>query len=135
MHTAYRSPTFRSVSLCVLALAAALVCFPADAPAAAKKQAAVPPPTPADAMQAIRNAIDRGVPAYNSGDHAGCTAIYKDTAQALLTRYAAALDEGSRARLRSALKTIEKQHRADKRAWELRYAMDDVYEALQKKDH
>jgi uncharacterized surface protein with fasciclin (FAS1) repeats len=105
------------------------------APAAAKKQAAVPTPTPADAMQEIRNAIDRGVPAYNSGDHAGCTAIYKDTAQSLLTRYAAALDEGSRARLRSALKTIERQHRADKRAWELRYALDDVYAALQKKDH
>lgn len=82
------------------------------------------------AMSVIELAIERGVPLFNSHKAEACAAIYEVTAQSLLTGYADVLDESARKRLQKALADIHKDHSPTKKAWTLRYALDDVYRSL-----
>jgi len=95
----------------------------------------LPAPTPTrKAMSVIELAIERGVPLFNSHKAEACAAIYEVTAQSLLTGHADALDEPARKRLRKALASAHKDHSPRKKAWVLRYALDDVYRSLRKSD-
>ena len=98
--------------------------------------AQLPETTPArKAMGVIELAIERGVPLFNSGKPGACAAIYEITARSLLTGHADALNDEARERLRKALSDIHKDHRPEKQAWVLRYALDDVYRSLRKKEN
>jgi len=95
----------------------------------------LPDPTPArKAMTIIELAIERGVPLYNAHKAEACAAIYEIAAQSLLTGHGRALEEADRKRLRKALDDVHKDHTPRKKAWVLRYALDDVYRALTKRD-
>jgi len=95
----------------------------------------LPETTPArKAMGVIELAIERGVPLFNSGKPEACAAIYEVTARSLMTGHAPALTEDGRKRLHKALSDIHKDHRPEKQAWVLRYALDDVYRSLRKKE-
>ena len=93
----------------------------------------LPEPTPArKAMSVIELAIERGVPLFNAHKAEACAAIYEVTAQSLLTGHAEALGASARKRLREAMSAVRKDHSPRKKAWVLRYALDDVYRSLRK---
>lgn len=72
----------------------------------------------------IELAIARGVPLFNEGNPAACAATYEVACTALL-----AMPDTSdtvAASLRSALKEIETTNDASRKAWILRYALDDA---------
>jgi uncharacterized surface protein with fasciclin (FAS1) repeats len=95
----------------------------------------LPETTPARrAMRVIELAIERGVPLFNSGNPEACAAIYEVTARSLLTGHADALNDEDLKRLGKALNDIRKDHRPGKQAWVLRYALDDVYRSLRKRE-
>jgi len=95
----------------------------------------LPEPTPArKAMSVIELAVERGVPLFNAGKVEACAAIYEVTAQSLLTGHVDALDDSARKRLRRALADVRKDHSPRKKAWVLRYALDDVYRSLRKRN-
>ena len=82
----------------------------------------------ADAGSAIMQAIDRGVPMFNHGNPSATVAIYSEVAQALLT--SADLRHAERMRLERGLSASERSRSARESAWQLRYALDDVYDSL-----
>ena len=91
----------------------------------------LPEPTPTRrAMGVIELAIERGVPLFNAHKAEACAAIYEVTAQSLLTGHGDALNESARKRLRKALTDVHQDHSPTKKAWILRYALDDVYRSL-----
>ena len=95
----------------------------------------LPEKTPArKAMGVIELAVERGVPLFNSGKPEACAAIYEVTARSLLTGHAAALSDNDRKRLHKALIDVHRDHRPEKQAWVLRYALDGVYRSLRKKE-
>jgi len=92
---------------------------------------ALPEPTPVrKAMGVIELAIERGAPLYNAHRPEACAAVYEVAARSLLDGHQDALSEAARARLSKALADIRKDHRASRKAWTLRYALDDVYNSL-----
>jgi uncharacterized surface protein with fasciclin (FAS1) repeats len=93
----------------------------------------LPEPTPRrKAMAVIELAIERGVPLFNAKNAEACAAIYEVTAQSLLAGHAEVLDESSRTRLQKALTDVQKNHSPVRKAWILRYALDDAYRSLSK---
>lgn len=74
--------------------------------------------------EAIDAAIRIGAPTYNAGDHAGCFAIYRATAERIL---GSGLESAAAAaRLEVALARAASQPSATLAAWEMRYAFDDL---------
>jgi len=94
---------------------------------------AVPPPperaVPPSVCGPIEAAIVRGAPAYNAGDYAGCARLYAQTATALAERELANGPVAARARLRAALARAGRSQNPSDAAWEMRYALDDLYQA------
>lgn len=86
------------------------------------------------AMGVIELAIERGVPLYNAQKPEACAAIYEVAVQSLLNGHQEALDDTDRTRLRNAVSGIRQDHRPAHKAWTLRYALDDVYRSLRKKE-
>jgi hypothetical protein len=76
--------------------------------------------SPDAAVRAIRAAISRGAPLYNSGDVAGCAALYMETARA--TAVSGSLTDLSSLELVSLLQSPPAD--ANTRAWALRHAFD-----------
>ena len=76
----------------------------------------------------IELAIKRGVPLFNSGEVAGCAALYELTCEAL--RSMASLPEGFRKELTSSLKSARAEESARQRAWILRGAIDQAWTSL-----
>ncbi|QTN31719.1 CIA30 family protein [Akkermansiaceae bacterium] len=80
---------------------------------------------PASALKSIENAIDRGVPIYNSGDPAKCAAIYRECLMSL------SKDKSLDARLREMLSTVaergSRHDNAEDQAWLYRSALDKAY--------
>jgi len=76
----------------------------------------------------IRMAIDEGAPLYNHGNHRATAALYEITARSLMSF--ADLDEAQSERLARGI-AERRQASSDARgAWALRYALDDVRDAL-----
>ncbi len=76
----------------------------------------------------IELSIDKAVPLFNSGEVAGCAALYEVTCEAL--RSNASLPEGFRKELASSLNEARAEESARKRAWILRGALDRAWAAL-----
>lgn len=72
----------------------------------------------------IVEAIDRGVPLFNSGDHEGCARVYEETARRILALGGPELSLLDRHELAAALD--ETADAATARAWSLRNAFDRV---------
>ena len=94
-------------------------------PPAAPPDKAVPP----SVCGPIEAAIVRGAPAYNAGDYAGCARLYADTARGLAERELRNGPVAARARLRAALARAGRAQNPADAAWEMRYALDDLYHA------
>ncbi len=131
-----RFPSARALleALRPLAAGAAVAAAPAAAagatgtvtgPPARAPERAVPPSVCAP----IEAAIVRGAPAYNAGDYAGCAALYAQTAAGLVDRELRAGPIAARARLRAALARAGRAPTPSEAAWEMRYALDDLYAA------
>ncbi len=76
----------------------------------------------------IELAIKRGVPLFNSGEVAGCAAIYELTCESL--RSMADLPAGFRKELTDSLKAASAEESGRQRAWILRGAIDKAWTAL-----
>ena len=88
--------------------------------------------TPAQAARAvIELAIERGVPLFNSGQHAACAAVYEVAAESLLKSHTDALAGKERAVLQEALNKMRtEKDNPRQQAWTLRRAIDAAYEGL-----
>ncbi len=80
-----------------------------------------------DVRGMIRMAINRGAPLYNHGQPEACAAVYEVTAHSLLQF--ADMDADDARVLRMALRRANQTYSADKQAWILREALDEVYES------
>ena len=79
-------------------------------------------------IELIESAIDRGVPAFNQGDHQGCADIYRDCLQQLIsTKKVNGELVGAMETLVSASNKLKDN---TKRAWMLRNGLDHLYQAL-----
>lgn len=76
----------------------------------------------------IENAISRGVPIFNQGDHAGCAAIYMECMTALADD--PSLDSDVREALERLAGRLQEVDSDTRRAWMLRSGLDHVYAAL-----
>jgi len=82
----------------------------------------------APVLAALGRAIERGVPAYNSGDHAGCAAIYRTAIEGVVLLAGDVITPEERALLLRSLTESGVQD-ATAAAWTLRGAMDVVLNA------
>jgi uncharacterized surface protein with fasciclin (FAS1) repeats len=83
---------------------------------------------PLKASELIELAIQRGVPIFNSGDVAGCSAIYEVASEALRTMES--VPEESCKVLAKALKAARAESSDRQRAWILRSAIDKTMASL-----
>ncbi len=90
-----------------------------------------PPPSSLDrgpvskrTRSAIQQAIMHGAPLYNSGDHAGCYALYEQTAEQVIQDVTEPW--AIKARLQSALRRAATRASATEAAWDMRYGFDDL---------
>ena len=91
----------------------------------------LPAPGPKDAARSlIELAIERGVPLFNSNKADACAAIYEVTARSLLTGHRSVLTESVRGRLTKSLSEAGETETPKKKAWVLRYALDNAYRSL-----
>lgn len=123
-----RFPSARSLLEALRSLAApaaAPALGEAPTPAAPAVQPAVPPAVTGP----IEAAILRGAPAYNAGNYAACATLYARTAAALIDGVLAPGPAAARARLRAAIARAGRAGTPSEAAWEMRYALDDVYAA------
>jgi uncharacterized surface protein with fasciclin (FAS1) repeats len=81
-----------------------------------------------DPRSLIEEAIDRGVPVFNHGDHAKCAAIYKRCLQQLAS--SGHLDGTMRKSLQAILERAEGVECDTDRAWIYRHALDGVHHAV-----
>jgi len=81
------------------------------------------------AREMIEGAIKRGVPLFNDGHHAACTAVYEMAAMGLLASADGTIGDSERGTLNKALKAVQRSHDSKKNAWTMRHALDEVYEA------
>lgn len=79
-----------------------------------------------DAERLVRTAIHEGVPVFNHGNHAACTAVYTKTAQALVEMPEAAVSPRERAMLQVALNKTSDSKCMTTNAWTLRHAFDQM---------
>lgn len=85
------------------------------------------PVTRAAASEMIENAIARGAPKYNHGQAAATVAIYR---AALTSLKQSQLNGAEMRRIERGLSSANHSANANDAAWELRYALDDVYASL-----
>jgi len=88
--------------------------------------------TRAESAEAIRRAIDRGVPMFNHGNASGTVAVYRAVAEKLIR--GGGLSTEQRTRLEIGLSEAADAHGARAGAWQLRYALDDVASSLHGSD-
>ncbi|HTJ84862.1 MAG TPA: serine/threonine-protein kinase [Polyangiaceae bacterium] len=74
--------------------------------------------------ETIERVILEGAPRYNSGDHAGCAALYRACAEDLSRRFPEPI--AIAARLEAAMRRAATRQSPTEAAWDLRYAFDDL---------
>ena len=84
------------------------------------------PMKPTQAMRMLEDAIERGVPVFNRGDHHECAEIYKAVCMAIVNSKSDQLPQSAMTALKSGLGRAEHQHDAGSRAWALRRGMDSA---------
>ncbi len=88
-----------------------------------KEEVIVQPMGYKDACVEISAAISRGGPTYDSGNHSGCYAIYKRTAERIVESCSLLV---VRQKLRKALDLASSQSNSTDRAWTLRSSFDNI---------
>lgn len=84
-------------------------------------------------QEEIRATIQTGAPLYNSGDHKGCSRLYRGLATELLSTYRSSDREPrdvsqAMQRLARGLKEASNSNDHSKSAWALRHAFDEIGE-------
>lgn len=90
-----------------------------------KKTAAAPSKTP---LERIEDAIDKGVPVFNEGNHGKCAEIYRDCMVAISKD--TTVDPMVSKALRQLVERTQEIKDDTQRAWLLRSGLDHVYSAL-----
>ena len=88
------------------------------------------PMIPRQAMRTLEDAIRRGVPVFNRGDHSECAEIYTAACQAIVDSGSDQVPQSVMTALRTALGRATHEHDADSRAWTLRHGMDSALVGL-----
>ena len=88
------------------------------------------PMNPTKAMQMLEDAIQRGVPVFNRGDHHECAEIYKAVCRAIVNSKSDQIPQSVMTALKSGLERAEHQHDAGSRAWALRHGIDSAWSGL-----
>lgn len=99
------------------------VLVPASAAAKIAKLGAMSP------RSLMELAIDRGVPMFNHGDHAGCAAVYEVALNATLAMPEAAMSTAAKKAVLATLNEGGNTHSMRDRAWVYRKAMDRLLES------
>ena len=79
-------------------------------------------------LEQIEDAIDRGVPIFNSGDHGECASIYRDCMVSISE--ASCVDSSVSMVIKQLVKKAGSMESDTERAWVLRSGLDHVYTAL-----
>lgn len=94
------------------------------------------PPTPKTERQKLvglfTTAIDRGVPLFNGGNAAACTAVYEIAVRAALDLSGDQLSAQERKGLENALRSLPETSSEKGRSWVLRNAMDEAMRQVAK---
>ncbi len=86
--------------------------------------------TPASAVGMLTSAIHQGVPAFNSGDHRGCCAVYESTMQTLMDTGIEGADAYTTSIISNALAHAGQTANDTDRAWALRSGIDNLKSRL-----
>lgn len=81
-------------------------------------------------MNLISQAIDRGAPTFNAGDHAGCCKIYMETLTSIANQGIENADTHTMSIVKNAISNAKNTHDMTQRAWTLRGGMDSLYNQL-----
>jgi len=82
------------------------------------------------ARRTLEDAIRRGVPVYNHGDHQACATIYTGACRAIVGSESAEIPHDVMTVLQTTLHRAERIHHAGARTWALRYGMDAALAGL-----
>ena len=85
---------------------------------------------PRQAMRTLEDAISRGVPVFNHGNHRGCADIYTAACQTIVDSGSDRMPHDVITRLQTALDRANHLHHAGQRAWALRHGMDSALSGL-----
>ena len=88
------------------------------------------PMSPVQARRTLEDAIRRGVPVFNRGDHRQCSEIYTTACQAIVESGSDQVPQSVITALKTALGRAKQQHDARSRAWALRHGMDSTLAGL-----
>ena len=91
-------------------------------------QVLIPEAPSMKASSRIEQAISKGVPAFNHGNHAKCSSIYMSCVAELAKD--PELCKSTRASMNALIKHASRMHCTTDRAWALRHGMDRVYASL-----
>jgi uncharacterized surface protein with fasciclin (FAS1) repeats len=84
----------------------------------------------AQAMRMLEDAIERGVPVFNRGDHHECAEIYKAVCVAIVDSRSKKLPQATMTALKHGLNRAEHLHDATSQAWALRHGIDSAWVGL-----
>jgi hypothetical protein len=84
------------------------------------------------ARDVIYMAINRGAPMYNHGNQAACAAVYAMAAECLIAMESLTPEE--KRVLQTAMRRADQSHSADRQAWIMRDALDQVYASVEGMD-
>jgi uncharacterized surface protein with fasciclin (FAS1) repeats len=82
------------------------------------------------ALQMLEDAIRRGVPVFNRGDHRECAEIYTAVCQSIVESGSDQVPQSVMTALKTALDRAKQMDDASSRAWALRRGMDSAWNAL-----
>lgn len=88
------------------------------------------PMTPREAMQTLEDAIRRGVPVFNHGDHKACAEIYAAACRMVVDSRSDHVPADVMTGLKSTVDRAKHIHHATARAWALRHGMDRALAGL-----
>ncbi len=78
-------------------------------------------------MSALTNAIDKGTPVFNAGDHGKCSEIYMQTMTSISGAGIEGADPQTMSIISQTIENANKTHGMTERAWVLRRGMDSLY--------
>jgi uncharacterized surface protein with fasciclin (FAS1) repeats len=85
---------------------------------------------PEQAMQTLRQAINRGVPLFNHGNSEACADIYMEACQQIVDFGSDAMPKSVMTSLKTAVDRAKHIHHASSRAWALRHGMDSAMHGM-----
>lgn len=88
--------------------------------------------SPRQAMSTLSDAIRRGVPIYNHGDHRKCADIYMTACQMIADSGSDQIPHDVMQALQSTIKRAKHMHHSGSRAWALRHGMDSALASMRK---